>query len=133
MIFIDTSAVVAILARERDAAGYAAKIAGAEKAIIAGHVLLEASMRLSSMLGVDPEIASNAVLKLCNEADVEFQPIDRAVAERAVSAFSRYGKGRGGKAQLNFGDCLSYACASVSNADLLFKGEDFLATDIRRA
>jgi len=37
------------------------------------------------------------------------------------------------KAQLNFGDCLSYACASVSNADLLFKGEDFLATDIRRA
>jgi len=36
-------------------------------------------------------------------------------------------------ANLNFGDCLSYACAKVHNARLLFKGHDFSQTDIARA
>ena len=133
MIFVDTSAIVAILARESDATDFADKIAGASKAITAGHVLLEASMRLSSLLGVEPDIARSAILDLVDEAGVEFAPIDRVVAEQAVSAFQRFGKGRGGKAKLNFGDCLSYACARVCDAKLLFKGKDFSATDILRA
>ena len=48
----------------------------------------------------------------------------------AVDAFNRYGKGRGHPAQLNFGDCLSYAVARSRNLPLLFKGDDFARTDL---
>jgi len=132
-MFVDTSAVIAILAREPEAAELSARIAGAARPISAGHVFLEASMRLASMLRVEPEIAKDAVLEMFGEAGIELVSIDQAVAERAVAAFARFGKGRGGAAQLNFGDCLTYACASVHGAALLFKGEDFAGTDARRA
>jgi ribonuclease VapC len=132
-MFVDTSAVIAILAREPEAAELSARIAGAARPISAGHVLLEASMRLASMTRVEPEIAKDAVLEMFAEAGIELVSIDQTVAERAVAAFARFGKGRGGAAQLNFGDCLSYACASVYGAALLFKGEDFAGTDARRA
>ena len=132
-MFIDTSAVVAILAREPDAAHFAQKIAEASRPISAGHALLEASMRLASVLRVEPEVAKAAAPEAFGEAGVEFVSIDLAVAESAVSAFARFGRGRGGNAQLNFGDCLSYACARVHGASLLFKGEDFAATEARMA
>ena len=43
-------------------------------------------------------------------------------AHGAVAAFERYSKGRKHRASLNFGDCLSYACAKAHGAKLLFKG-----------
>jgi ribonuclease VapC len=60
-------------------------------------------------------------------------PITEEVAHIAVAALERYGKGRGKNAKLNFGDCLSYACAKAHGARLLFKGNDFMQTDIARA
>ena len=90
-------------------------------------------MRLASMLRVEPEIAKDAVLDMFKEAGVAMVSIDLAVAEGAVAAFARFGRGRGNKAQLNFGDCLSYACAHAHKASLLFKGDDFASTDARRA
>ena len=52
---------------------------------------------------------------------------------RGNSDAMRYGKGRKHRASLNFGDCLSYACAKAHGAKLLFKGEDFAHTDVARA
>jgi len=43
-----------------------------------------------------------------------------------------YGKGRH-PAQLNLGDCFSYAAAKTLNAPLLYVGADFAKTDIRPA
>ena len=53
----------------------------------------------------------------------------------ATQAWLAYGKGRGNKnkAQLNFGDCMSYAVAKRSREPLLFKGDDFSETDIQAA
>ena len=65
-------------------------------------------------------------------ANVAIVPITEEVAHAAVVAFERYGKGRG-RARLNFGDCLSYACAKAHGARLLFKGDDFVHTDIAKA
>jgi ribonuclease VapC len=48
-------------------------------------------------------------------------------------AFDRYGRGRGHPAQLNFGDCLVYATAKLASVPLLFKGNDFIHTDITPA
>ena len=58
---------------------------------------------------------------------------DDPMAEAAFDAFKRYGKGQGGKAQLNIIDCAAYALAKTRDLPLLFKGNDFAATDIRPA
>ncbi|MGD0334219.1 MAG: type II toxin-antitoxin system VapC family toxin [Xanthobacteraceae bacterium] len=133
MVFLDTSAVVAVLAGEPDAASFAAKLEAEPERISAGHVLLEASTRLASLLGLTPTVADGLVTRLFREADVDIVPITEEVAQIAVAAFERYGKGRGAVANLNLGDCLSYACAKAHDARLLFKGSDFSQTDIARA
>ncbi|BAU90020.1 PilT protein domain-containing protein [Methylorubrum populi] len=63
-------------------------------------------------------------------AGITVVSIDDAVARRAVDAFDTYGKGRGHPAQLNFADCLSYACAACHRVPILFKGRDFIHTDL---
>jgi len=133
MVFLDTSAVVAVLAGEPDAASFAAKLEAEPERISAGHVLLEASTRLASLLGLTPTVADGLVTRLFRQADVDIVPITEEVAQIAVAAFERYGKGRGAVANLNLGDCLSYACAKAHDARLLFKGSDFSQTDIARA
>jgi ribonuclease VapC len=129
-MFVDTSVVVAILAREPDAGEFVAEIERAATALTAGHVLLEASMRLSTLLGVDPRDAEAAIHAVLSETGIDVVPITRDIAHEAIVAFARFGKGRGNDAQLNFGDCLSYACARHLNVPLLFKGGDFATTDV---
>ncbi len=53
--------------------------------------------------------------------------------DAAQTAFAAYGKGSGSRAQLNYGDCMSYALAKVTGEPLLFKGDDFTHTDITPA
>jgi ribonuclease VapC len=133
VIFVDTSAMIAIVAAEADAFSFAARLKADRDRISAGHVILEASMRLSSLLGMTPTIADQFVTRLLREAGITIVPITEDIAHLAVAAFERYGKGRGTGAGLNFGDCLSYACAKTHHAALLFKGDDFTGTDIARA
>jgi ribonuclease VapC len=52
--------------------------------------------------------------------------------ELAVNAFRQFGKGRHA-AGLNFGDGCAYALAKAAGEPLLFKGDDFSRTDIKRA
>jgi ribonuclease VapC len=133
MIFVDTSAIVAILAADPDAANLAAKLEVERERVSAGHVVLEAAMRLATLFGLTPIVADGLVTRLLHEAEITIVPITADIAHVAVAAFERYGKGRGVVANLNFGDCLSYACAKVHNARLLCKGHDFSPTDIARA
>ena len=64
------------------------------------------------------------------DEDVEVITFDETMAVIGIAAFDHYGKGRGHPAQLNFGDCLSYAVARSRNLPLLFKGDDFRRTDL---
>jgi ribonuclease VapC len=50
----------------------------------------------------------------------------------AADAFRRFGKGHH-RAKLNYGDCFAYALAKSLDLPILFKGDDFGHTDIRRA
>jgi len=133
VIFVDSSAIIAILAAEPDAPALAAKLEADRERICAGHVILEASIVLATMLGVSPTIADGLVTRVLREADIGIVPITEEIAHLAVAAFDRYGKGRRTRAKLNFGDCLSYACAKAHRARLLFKGSDFEHTDIAKA
>jgi ribonuclease VapC len=65
------------------------------------------------------------------ENDFEIVAFDENQARLALSAFDRYGKGIHSKARLNLADCAAYALASGLGAPLLFKGDDFSATDIQ--
>ena len=64
--------------------------------------------------------------------NVHIVPIDAAMAAVARAAHQRFGRGHH-PAQLNFGDCFSYALAKSANEPLLFKGNDFSQTDIEAA
>lgn len=130
MIFVDSSAVVALLTADPDAAALAAKLDGDAERISAGHVILEASMRLASLFGLTAAAADGLVTRLLREAAISVVPITEDIGHAAVAAFDRYGRGRGAGGNLNFGDCLSYACAKAHGARLLFKGHDFSQTDV---
>lgn len=133
MIFVDTSAIIAILAREPEGLSLVERLEREHDRISAGHVILESAMRLSSMFKVAPTAVGSRVTALIQRSSIRIVPIDESTAEAAVTAFERFGKGRKSRTGLNFGDCLSYACAKVHGARLLFKGDDFAHTDIGRA
>jgi ribonuclease VapC len=132
-VFVDTSVLVAIIADEPEAETFAAKLNAAKIPITSALVVLEASMRLSSLLNIETVAAEELVRDVLREAKVSVVPIDDATATLAVAAFAAYGKGRGHSAPLNIADCLSYACAKAHRAPLLSKGNDFSLTDIEAA
>jgi ribonuclease VapC len=129
-MFIDTSAVVAILCEEPEAPALLDRLSAAPVRLISALVILEASMRLSAKLAADPLEVERAIKSFMREAQIDLAPIDSRAASFAVKAFADYGKGRGRPAQLNLADCLSYGCAKAQGASLLYKGDDFARTDM---
>ena len=129
-MFVDTSVIVAILSGEVDSAELAQRIEAAPSNITSALVVLEAVMRLSTKLAIEPLEVEAAVAAFLAEARTEIVPIGSAAAQLAVRAFSDYGKGRGHPAHLNLADCLSYACAQEPGTSLLYKGDDFSRTDL---
>jgi ribonuclease VapC len=63
---------------------------------------------------------------------IEIVAITAAEARRVASAYARWGRGVH-RASLNFGDCFAYALAAERRCPLLFVGDDFARTDVRRA
>ena len=128
MIVIDTSALIAIFRQEAERDDFSDLIVASERRVLPAHVYLECVMVTSS------EPRARAWIDVFVERlRLTTGVIDGHVARLAADAFVRYGKGRGHRAQLNFADCLSYAVARHLGAPLLFKGEDFLHTDIESA
>ncbi|WP_342237129.1 type II toxin-antitoxin system VapC family toxin [Inquilinus sp. OTU3971] len=132
-MFVDTSVIVALIADEPDAARFVDLLARAERRLTSGLVILEAVMRLSTLLQLAPVRAEALIHMLLDEAGITVIPIDGETATAAVAAFAAYNKGRGHPAQLNLADCMSYACARTHGVPLLFKGDDFSRTDIEVA
>ncbi|MFJ6328036.1 MULTISPECIES: type II toxin-antitoxin system VapC family toxin [unclassified Rhizobium] len=133
MMFIETSAFVAILAGEPEADTYLSAIDGATRRQTGAHVRLEATINLARILGLEVLDAQEMFDAFLQVAKITVVPITDAIARRAVEAFAVYGKGKGHPAQLNFADCLSYACADALKMPILFKGGDFVETDLRSA
>ncbi|MCM0020815.1 MAG: type II toxin-antitoxin system VapC family toxin [Tagaea sp.] len=132
-MFIDSSALVALLTKERDHQRIAIAIERAKVRRTTPLVRLEAAMVLSTRLNVEPQAADAAITAVFEEADIEVVPIDDGMARAAVAAFARYGKGRGHRARLNLADCTIYAAAKAAGMPLLFIGDDFPHTDITSA
>jgi ribonuclease VapC len=132
-MFIDTSAVVAILMGEPEADGLLDVLAQDAEKITAPHVRLESTIILARHLGLEVISAQQLFDEFLIEAGISVVPVTDAIGRRAVLAFAQFGKGRGHPAQLNFGDCLSYGCAAEHRSAILFKGEGFTQTDLKPA
>ena len=128
-MIIDSSAIVAILLLETDAARFAVRIESATVKFIATPTYLEICMVVA---GRRPDRAANRVEAFIREAEIEMRAFSNAAAHVAVKAFLTYGKGRH-RAGMNFGDCISYAMAKTEAMPLLFKGDDFRLTDVEPA
>jgi ribonuclease VapC len=129
-VIVDTSALVAILRDEEDAAELAHIMASAARSRLSAATWLEAAIVIDS--SGDP-VASRRYDDLVAEVGCQMVEVTPEQAAVARAAYRDYGKGSGHRAQLNYGDCFSYALARVTGEPLLFKGDDFSSTDIADA
>ena len=132
-MFVDASAIVAILTREPEADALADALERARSPITSPIAIFEAALGICRKRHASVEEAEHDVREFLQMAAIRAVAITEKEAEAALVAFSRYGKGRGHPAQLNLGDCFAYAMAKNHRTALLFKGEDFDKTDIRPA
>ncbi len=128
-MIVDTSAMVAILYREPEAADFARLIHDADVCRMSVATYVELSMVLESQLGPDGMRQAEV---FCRRAQIVMEPVTVDQGELARQAFVDFGKGRH-KAGLNFGDCFAYALSKATGEPLLFKGADFSLTDIKPA
>jgi len=126
---LDSSAIVAIHLREPGHERLIERIDAAEVVVVGVPTLLETAMVLTARLGQDARPMLFAFLR---RLEAEVVPFNEEHLDAAATAFIRFGRARH-PAALNFGDCMSYAVASVAGMPLLFAGEDFKRTDIAQA
>ena len=126
---LDSSAVVAILLEEAGHQDLLAKMKTAPGVAIGAPTLVETLMVLTARVRGEPILA---LRELLHAVEAEVIPFSDDHSWVALRAYLRFGKGRH-PAALNFGDCLSYAAASIARQPLLFVGGDFSRTDIQAA
>ena len=128
-MILDSSALVAILFKEPEAERLAATIRDTDSTAIAAPTLLETAIVAEGRTLPGMAAKLDALMVAIRP---EIVPFTAEHASLARDAWRRYGKGRH-KAGLNLGDCFSYALAKERGQALLFKGDDFAATDIEPA
>lgn len=124
-MLLETSAIVCAILREPGSGRLHALLNQAKIVAVATPCLLEAGMVLSGR-GVDARVALPEFLEALHAERIPFRDEHQRVA---LAAFLRFGRGRH-PAQLNFGDCMSYAVARVSGLPLVYTGDDFGRTDL---
>jgi ribonuclease VapC len=129
-VILDTSALIAILRDEPEAAACARSIQAASHRRISAANFLEVAIVID---GTRDPVASRRFDDVIEEADLIIEPVTEAQARIAREAYRDFGSGSGHPARLNFGDCFAYALARAKGEPLLFKGADFTHTDIAPA
>jgi ribonuclease VapC len=125
-LIVDSSAIVAIILREPGHESLEERLAEALRAGIGAPTLVEAGIVLEARLGVRGRTLLAGFL---GHGGIVTLPFGEEHARIAVDAFARYGRGRH-PARLNYGDCMSYATASVEGEPLLCLGAEFAETDL---
>ncbi|MGH6956411.1 MAG: type II toxin-antitoxin system VapC family toxin [Caulobacteraceae bacterium] len=131
-MFVDASALRAILLGEDDAGLFIDKIEAAPRRVTSAIAVFETVRAVLREARGDAGRAREIVAAFLREAEIECVEIGAAECEAALEAMGRFGKGRH-PAALNMGDCFAYACARSRGSPLLFKGDDFGKTDIAAA
>lgn len=125
-MIVDSSALLAMIFRELEAERITAALAEAEFCAMGAPTWAETAIVLAAKLG---EASRPILARLIEDLDLAIVPFTAAHGRQAREAFLRFGRGRH-PADLNYGDCLTYAVAKLSRQPLLFVGDDFGRTDL---
>ena len=123
MIAVDTSALIAIVLKERQAEACLAALEAEEEVLISAGTFAEALI-VSARRNIGAE-----TVRLIGRLDPRIVPVTPAAARRIGEAYQRWGRGMH-PAALNFGDCFAYEIAKQHACRLLYVGDDFGKTDI---
>lgn len=123
MIVVDTSALMAILLDEPEAAACSAGLE-AEAEVLVSAVTVAEALIVASRRNLGEEME-----RLITGLGLVVVDVTAASARRVARAYDRWGKGVH-PAGLNLGDCFAYEVASEHRCQLLFVGGDFTRTDI---
>ena len=129
-MIVDSSALVAILKREPEQAAFSALLETTPDVKLSAATYFETCIVIDS---VRQPAMSRKLDDLIESSRIAIEPVTAEQARIARQAYRDYGKGSGHPAGLNFGDCFSYALARDKREPLLYKGDDFVHTDIRAA
>ena len=129
-MIVDTSALIAIIKMEPEAASFANAMEKAETLRISAATLLEAFIVVD---GYRIPKLSARLDEIVEHPKIVIEPVTLTQAKIARQAYRDYGKGSGHPANLNFGDCFTYALAREKREPVLWKGDDFVHTDLRPA
>lgn len=125
MIAVDTSALIAVLAREAPAEA-------CENALASDALIISAATLTEVRIVAAGKTLQSSLDALLDGLGMEVVEVDEPFAELAAAAYIRWGKGFH-PARLNYGDCFSYALAQLYGCPLLYIGEDFAQTDVVNA
>jgi ribonuclease VapC len=128
-VILDTSALVAVLFQEPEAENFARLILAADVCRLSVVNHLELAIVLERQARQDAARQAEAFLRA---AAIVVEPVTLQQGALARQAYYDFGRGRH-RARLNFGDCFAYALAKAMDEPLLFKGQDFVQTDVRVA
>lgn len=128
-MIVDSSALLSVIFREDGHESLLERLLADPAPAIGTPTLVETGIVLSARLG---PAARGLLERLIDELDLQEVPFGELHWREAVSAYRRFGKGRH-PADLNFGNCMTYAVASLAAEPLLYRGEDFRKTDLEAA
>lgn len=129
-MIVDSSAIVAILHDKPEASTFAQALFESFDSRISAVSYVEVAIVIDR--GGDP-VASRRVDELIERAEISIEAVSVAQAGIARAAYRDFGKNSGHPAKLNFGDCFAYALAKTMREPLLYKGNDFIHTDMESA
>jgi len=142
-VFIDASAIVAILMNEEEGSAFEqAVLKRRGKMHYSPIAVMEATLAIARIKHKptkarpkpdkdEIEMAHEAVMVFIEGIEAKPTPITNGIGNKAIEAMAKYGKAVGHKADLNMGDCYAYACAKAYRVPLLYKGDDFSKTDLK--
>jgi ribonuclease VapC len=125
-MIIDSSAILAVIGKEPGYEHIVHQLAASSATRIGAPTQLETGIVLTARFG--PR-GKTALARFLQESSIQTVAFGEAHASVALDAYSRFGKGRH-RAALNFGDCCTYAVASLAGEPLLCLGDDFPQTDL---
>ena len=129
-MIVDTSAIIAILKNEPESETFSEAIEAATAVRMSAASYLETNIVIGRCKN---PILTGRLEDILENPGLQIEPVTAAQAKIAWAAYRDYGKGSGHAANLNFGDCFSYALAREKREPMLWKGDGFSHTDIRPA
>jgi ribonuclease VapC len=138
-MFVDASAIIAILTDEEDGSRLAKALdeAPAARRITSVLAVWEAIVALYRINRIPISEAAARVQEFLEQARTAVLPVSVEELQFALQAFDRYGRHRLPEKErnqaLNLADCFHYACAKSHTTSILHKDLGFANTDLDSA